>query len=287
MLSRPCYKHPFSQWHQSSSFRAFAKSSTNGAAKSPPIRHTRVQQGNDGKRAPDLRLVPIELGNPHAARGNPAAKGFPVPMSSSTWAHLTKLPKSFKQILSYVYFNSRQGHGASTCHIWGARSTSRVFRTPPRQTRHSQSAGQSLPQEASDTSNSEFSTVSFPTRIWSSTLSFSGYTCVPDTSFTATGPDLTNLHVEVLLRKKRKRSSKAPNDMFQDTRTGEWIWTGAMQDDANMGSQTLKKKGTKSAFLIFTYYKNDSSWFYVFHMHLQHSIVDSCIFNNRRFGSAK
>lgn len=42
----------------------------------------------------------------------------------------------------------------------------------------------------------------------------------------------------------------APNDMFQDTRTGEWIWTGAMQDDANMGSQkfTPQKKKQKAHF---------------------------------------
>lgn len=102
MLSRPCYKHPFSQWHQSSSLRAFAKSSTKGAAKSPPSRHTRVQQGNNGKRLPDLS----------------------APSSNRAWEPACRTRKSCGQGFSYVYFNSRQGPGASTCHIWGACSTS-------------------------------------------------------------------------------------------------------------------------------------------------------------------
>ena len=199
VLSRPCYTHPFSQWHQSSSFRAFAKSSTKGAAKSPPIRHTRVQRGNDGKPAPNLRLVPIELGNPHAARGNPAAKGFPVPMSSFNMRSRQVQQNSQKILqtdafLCLLQFKARPWWQVHV--IFGELvRLLELFRCllepPPHQTRHWQSAGQSLPQEASNITNSTCSTLFCSQKVDPPRSSFSSYPCVPDTSFTATSPDLS------------------------------------------------------------------------------------------------
>ena len=75
------------------------------------------------------RLVPAELASPHAARGNPAAKGFPVPMSS------------FNMRSRQVQQNS-QGKALAQVHvIFGELVLLLEFfrcqeRTPPHQTRH-------------------------------------------------------------------------------------------------------------------------------------------------------
>ena len=199
MLSRPCYKHPFSQWHQSSSFRAFAKSSTKGAAKSPPIRHTRVQRGNDGKCLPDPSAPSSSRAWEPACRTRKSCgQGVfsDVLLQHEVTAGPTKRNKSFKQILSYVYFNSTQGPGASTCHIWGACSTSRVLqmslRTPSSSNKALTKCWAKSASRSKLIHQSQHVPLFFFLKKWTlHTLSFSGYPCVPDTSFTATSPDLS------------------------------------------------------------------------------------------------
>ena len=281
VLSRPCYTHPFSQWHQSSSFRAFAKSSTKGAAKSPPIRHTLVQRGNDGKPAPNLRLVPIELGNPHAARGNPAAKGFPVPMSSFNMRSRQVQQNSQKILqtdafLCLLQFKARPWWQVHV--IFGELvrllEFLDVFKNPllikqgidkvlgkvclKKQTKHIKL-------------NIKLNMFHFfflrkkvdPSTLFLFKLSFSG----ARHKLHGHEPGPQFLFWMVFFASSWRVSFQGSQRHVSGHQNG-WVdldWR-PMQDDANMGSQkiTPNKKTPKSAFLIFTYYKNDSSWFYIF-----------------------